>query len=162
MILTCVCATGGRQVCRSSTPSHFLRLMLPPAASSSCTLLCRFSRATLTGLSHGAPAPRELSQPRARGLAATTKKWEKYWSYDWFEAHARGAQWPRGWDRVSGGSRQCVPNSRSLWTPHLVESWRCWDWGLSGMNAQPVWAGELIWGASEPATRPWTAHSTHQ
>ena len=30
------------------------------------------------------------------------------------------------------------------------------------MNVQPVWAVELLSGASEPATRPRTAHSTHR
>ena len=28
------------------------------------------------------------------------------------------------------------------------------------MNAQPVWAVELLRGASEPGTRPWTAYTT--
>ena len=32
-------------------------------------------------------------------LAATTRKWAKYWSCDWLEAHAPGAQWPRGMEQ---------------------------------------------------------------
>ena len=27
-------------------------------------------------------------------LEATTREWENYWSSDWLEAHAAGAQWP--------------------------------------------------------------------
>ena len=29
-------------------------------------------------------------------LAATNKKWQKYWSCHWLETHAAGVQWPTG------------------------------------------------------------------
>ena len=42
-------------------------------------------------------------------LAATSKKWQKYWSCDWLDTHATGAQWPTGMRQGQWGEPTVCP-----------------------------------------------------
>ena len=66
-------------------------------------------------------------------LAATTRKWETYWSCDWLEAHAPGAQWPRGVEQGMWGEPTVCP----LWQRFLDTPL---DEVLAMLRLRPEWA----------------------
>ena len=66
-------------------------------------------------------------------LAATNEKWPKYWSCDWLETHATGAQWPTGMRQDQWGKPTVCPQwLRFLDTPL--------DEVLAMLELRPEWA----------------------
>ena len=66
-------------------------------------------------------------------LAATSKKWQKYWSCDWLETHATGAQWPTGMRQGRWGEPTVCPQWQRFWDTPLDEV-------LAMLELRPEWA----------------------